>query len=408
MKNKFNLSKVMSIIVCILIIVVIFQPPMLAKEKVTIAYVGPMTGSVANMGLGARNSVILAVNQYNRGEFGEKKYEYAVKSFDDECSPTAAVRVAEKAVSDVSVMGVVSHYCSIAGMATKPIYTRSKVGSIVWGAVAPSITIPSSKYINRICGTLREQNDATAKWAREFAPAFYGVDLNTFVLICDSSEYGRMNKEYFSKSIKKYGGEILAVYDVAVGQLDFSTELTKAKALNPDVIFYGMIMPEAARARGQQYKLNIDSLMLSCSGAYIQSFCDSIGKEALEGCIAFSEAAPPEMYAGGSAFDVAYKKENFKQLHESYGIYAYSAARVIMDIVEKIGPDSSEKVADEIANLDIEDSPIGPVKMDENGQNIKVPYYSYVGQDGNWVIWENSEYATKGRIPVGIKRLLNK
>ena len=79
-----------------------------------------------------------------------------------------------------------------------------------------------------------------------------------------------------------------------------------------------------------------------------------------------------------------------------------------MDIVEKIGPDSSEKVADEIANLDIEDSPIGPVKMDENGQNIKVPYYSYVGQDGNWVIWENSEYATKGRIPVGIKRLLNK
>lgn len=407
MKSRFNLSKVMSLIVGILIIIVIFQLPMLAKEKVTIAYVGPMTGAVANMGLGARNSVILAVRQYNRGEFGEKKYEYEVKSFDDECSPTAAVRVAEKAVSDASVMGIVSHYCSIAGMATKPIYKRAKVASVVWGAVAPSITIPSSKYINRICGTLREQNDATAKWARKFVPDFYGVDLDTFVLICDSSEYGLMNKEYFSKSVKKYGGEILAAYDVAVGQLDFTTELTKAKALNPDVIFYGMIMPETGRVRGQQYKLNIDCLMLSCSGAYIQSFCESIGKEALEGCIAFSEAAPPKMYAGGLAFDTTYKKENFKQLSENYGIYAYSAARVIMDIVEKVGPDR-EKIVDEIANLDIEDSPIGPVKMDENGQNIKVPYYTYVGQDGNWVLWEDSEYATKGRIPIGIKRLLNK
>ena len=166
-------------------------------------------------------------------------------------------------------------------------------------------------------------------------------------------------------------------------------------------------MPEAARVRGQQYKLNIDCLMLSCSGAYIQSFCESLGKEALEGCIAFSEAAPLKMYAGGLAFDATYKKENFKQLSENYGIYAYSAARVIMDVIEKVGPDR-EKVVDEIANLDIEDSPIGPVKMDENGQNIKVPYYTYIGQDGNWVIWEDSEYATKGRIPIGIKRLLNK
>lgn len=407
MKTKFNLNKIINLIVCILILIVIFEFPVLAKEKVAIGYVGPMTGAVANMGLGARNSVILAVRQYNRGEFGEKKYEYEVKSFDDECSPTSAVRVAEKVASDASVIGIVSHYCSIAAIATKPIYERSKVASMVWGAVAPSVTIPSSKYITRICGTLREQNDATAKWARKFVPDFYGVDLDTFVLICDSSEYGQTNKEYFSKSIKEYGGEILAVYDVAVGQLDFTTELTKAKALNPDAIFYGMIMPEAGRVRGQQYKLDIDCLMLSCSGAYIQSFCESIGKEALEGCIAFSEAAPPKMYAGGLAFDTTYKKENFKQLSENYGIYAYSAARVIMDVIEKVGPDR-EKVVDEIANLDIEDSPIGPVKMDENGQNIKVPYYTYIGQDGNWVLWEDSEYATKGRIPIGIKRLLNK
>jgi len=406
MKNKKFFNRLFCLSICILILIAIFQFSVLAKEKVAIGYVGPLTGATANMGMGARNSVELAVIQYNRGDFGEKKYEYELKIYDDECSPSAAVNVAEKVASDPSVKGIVSHYCSVAALAAKPIYARNQVVSIAWGAVAPDITIPSPKYITRICGTLREQNDFSAKWAREFVPSFYGVNLDTFVLICDSADYGQMNKEYFTHSVQKYGGEVLAVFDIAMGQLDFTTELTKAKALDPDAIFYGMIMPETARVRSQQYKLDIDNLMISCSGAYIDSFGEAIGKDATEGCIAFSEAAPPKMFAGGLEFDNAYQKENFKQGYEKYGIYAYTAARAIMDAVEEVGPDR-EKVADVIANLDIDNSPIGPVQMDENGQNIKVPYYTYVGQDGEWVLWEDSEYATKERIPSGIKRLLD-
>ena len=65
-----------------------------AKEKVKIAFVGPLTGSNSQHGIGGRNSAELAVELMNADP--ATKYEYELVAFDDECKPNVGVQVVTK------------------------------------------------------------------------------------------------------------------------------------------------------------------------------------------------------------------------------------------------------------------------------------------------------------------------
>jgi branched-chain amino acid transport system substrate-binding protein len=377
--------------------------PALAKQKVRISFIGPLTGGNASMGLGGRNSFDLAVRQYNRGMFGDKKYEYEMVVENDECVPATGVRVATKVASDPTIIAGASHYCSMVGISTKPVFIQYKFPSMIWGAVLPAITIPSSgKYITRINGTQREQNAFHANWSRNTLKKTYGIAPENYVVIHDITDYGKGHADYFISSVEKLGGKILARMGVTIGQDDFTAELTKAKTLKPDVIYYGGLTPEGARLRVQMEKLGIKAGYEGTSGILNEDFNKTVGSKVAEGCTAFGEGAPFEKLPGGKEFFANYQKEGFKDEPEFYGIFAYVAAQLIMDAIEKVGPDR-EKVADLLFHTERQSSVIGPIKFDKDGQNVLPAVTAYVSQDGKWVVWEDSEYATGKRILPTIK-----
>jgi branched-chain amino acid transport system substrate-binding protein len=67
-----------------------------------------------------------------------------------------------------------------------------------------------------------------------------------------------------------------------------------------------------------------------------------------------------------------------------------------MEEIEKVGPNRAKLTA---ALGDIKNRPsiVGPVTFDEYGQNITPLTTKYVVQDGKWVVWDESEYATGKR-----------
>ena len=69
-------------------------------ETVKLAFIGPLTGGNAAMGLGGRNSFELAVKEEN--ENPDNKYTYEVVVIDDECKPDVGVQAALKA-ADIAV-----------------------------------------------------------------------------------------------------------------------------------------------------------------------------------------------------------------------------------------------------------------------------------------------------------------
>src|SRR5436309_11948737 len=80
----------------------LFSGTGVAKDKVKVAFIGPLTGGVAANGIGGRNSAELAVKLRNADT--KAKYEYELVVLDDECKPNIAVQVATKAGTDRGVI----------------------------------------------------------------------------------------------------------------------------------------------------------------------------------------------------------------------------------------------------------------------------------------------------------------
>jgi branched-chain amino acid transport system substrate-binding protein len=66
-----------------------------------------------------------------------------------------------------------------------------------------------------------------------------------------------------------------------------------------------------------------------------------------------------------------------------------------MKAIEKVGPDRA-KLVEAIDKTDTEDI-IGRIHFNEYGQNDSALVTAYISQDGKWVPWSDSEYASKKR-----------
>ena len=362
-----------------------------AKDKVKVGFIGPLTGGVSVNGLGGRNSADLAVKLRNAD--AKTKYQYELVVLDDECKPNVAVQVATKMAADKEIIAGATHYCSAAAIATVDTYHKFGFPVIVWGAVLPDITY-RNKYaeIHRVNGTMINQNDANAELISK-------LGYKTVAVIHDTTDYGKGHNEYFRKALDKIGSaKIVGTFGVTADQQDFTSELTQIKSLNPEVIYFGGLTPIGVRVRSQMDKLGIKAVFDGTSGIVSDAFIQGLGPLA-EGALAFREGAPVEKLPGGKFFMENYAAQKYDNPPEAYGAFAYAAMDMIIDTIEKVGPDRKKVIA-ELAKVKDRNSIVGKITFDDHGQNTVPVITKYVIQDGKFVEWDDSEYASgKRKLP---------
>ena len=193
----------------------------------------------------------------------------------------------------------------------------------------------------------------------------------------------------------------MATFGVTADQQDFTAELTQIKAQNPEAIYFGGLTPIGVRIRAQMDKLGLKAQFDGTSGIVNDDFIKALGPLA-EGALAFREGAPAEKLPGGKKFLEDYNKQGYSNPPEAYGPFAYAAAELLMDAIEKAGPDR-KKIIKELANVKDRDSIVGKITFDDHGQNTVPAIAKYVVQDGKWLTWEESEYASGKRKLTGGK-----
>jgi branched-chain amino acid transport system substrate-binding protein len=362
-----------------------------AKERVKVGFIGPLTGGVSANGIGGRNSADLAVRLRNAD--ASAKYEYEMVVLDDECKPDVAVQVATKMAADKDIIAAATHYCSVTAIATVDTYHKFGFPVIVWGAVLPDITY-RNKYdeIHRVNGTMINQNDANAE-------LISSLGYKTVAVIHDTTDYGKGHNQYFSSALARIGkAKIVGTFGVTADQQDFTAELTQIKALNPQVIYFGGLTPIGVRIRLQMDKLGIKAVFDGTSGIVSDAFIQGLGPLA-EGTLAFREGAPIEKLPGGKFFMEKYNAQKYPDPPEAYGAFAYAAMNMILDTIEQVGPDRKKVIA-ALGNVKDRDSIVGKITFDDHGQNTVPLITKYVVQDGKFVEWDDSEYASgKRKLP---------
>lgn len=361
-----------------------------AKETVKVGFIGPLTGGVSAIGIGGRNSAELAVRLKNLDR--RAKYTYKLVSADDECKPAAAAQRAAKMAANKDIVAAVTHYCSPAAAASVGIYHKSGFPIVIWGAELPDITY-RYKYpeIHRVNGTMIKQNETNAEHLT-------GLGYKTFVIIHDTTETGYGHMQYFAEALEHNGGKILGTFSVGADQQDLSAELTQISALKPDVVYFGGLTPLGIRVRSQMDSLGINAVFDGTSGIVSDDFIRKLGPLA-EGTLAFQEGAPLEKLPGGKFFLEKYAQQKFDHGPEAYGPFAFAAMSLILDAIEKAGP-NCPKIIEALRRVENRDTILGKVTFDDYGQNTIPAVTKYVIQDGKFVVWEDSEYASgKRKLP---------
>lgn len=375
----------------VMVMIMAFISPALAQEAVKIAFIGPITGTAADMGLGGRNSFLLAVREAN--ESGLFPFRIEPMVLDDAGDPAVALTAAMKAVADSNVVAVVPHWNSACALATVHTFHRAGVPAVIWGAIHPDITYGNDyKEITRVCQVAKVQDYFLVRFLMDLGYKNYSV-------IHDKTSYGEAHANSFIEAVTEFGGQILSRDGTTEGERDFSPILTMIKPRNAEVIFYAGYHTEAAFIKMQMKELGMNQLLVGITGMSAETFNELAGEDA-EGSIHAREGIPMAELPGGRKFVAAYEAAGFAEPYEAYGPFAYEATNVVLAALKKVGADR-RKLIDEIAITKNFDLIFGGWSFDDHGQTDLELYRAYVSQDGEWVVWEKSEYAA-GKRPLPI------
>lgn len=345
-----------------------------AQTTIKVGFIGPISGGNAQQGLGAKNGFLLAIDQWNATPSVPFKVEGVV--LDDASDPQTGVSAALKLVNDRSVVAAIGHWNSPVALATLPVFNRSQMPFIVWGAISPKITEQNFPNTARVTPTLVNENKPLAEWAAS------GLGAKRVAIITDTSDYGRANLQWFGHYYKAAKGTVVAEESFPVGTNDFRSILTKVKSLRPDAVYFGGVITEAGILRKQMAELGMTQPMLGISGISDPQLIQIAGPAA-DGTIVGVPKA--QNNPKQDAMNAAYAAKGYAEAQSPYTKYAYDATGLLLKAIKTAGTKDKVAIAKAVRASRYE-GVLGTTTFDSNGQTqIPVDIELRTVKGGQWV-----------------------
>ncbi len=331
-----------------------------------IGFFGALTGDAANLGINIKNGAELAVNQYN-----EKNADCKVTlvSFDSQGDPSVAPALAQKAITDKKLVGIVGPAFSGESKAADPIFDKAGLNIISASATNPDLSENGWKTFHRVLGNDATQGPAASKYIKDVLKA-----QKTFV-IDDSSEYGKGLADIVRKDL---GGMVSGNDSIQQKQTDFSGSVTKVRASNSEALFFGGYYAEAALLVKQLRGAGWDGTFVAADGVMDDCFIKAAGAAA-EGAVITCPCLPPDQ---APEFAAAYKKA-YNSDPATYSAEAYDAANVFLAGVAA-GKTASEDMTAFIKSYD-QPGVTKRIKFDAKGEPAEVTVWAYKVEGGKIV-----------------------
>ncbi|WP_435922001.1 ABC transporter substrate-binding protein [Paenibacillus sp. DYY-L-2] len=331
------------------------------SDTIRIGLAAPISGTQAQYGQAFKNGAELAAAQVNEaGGIDGKKVEIVVQ--DDKGDSNEAVNVANKFVSDKSILAVVGHFNSSATLATAPVYNKNKIVEISPSSSAPGVT-DAGEYTFRVITTDAFQADYLANWTKELG---YGK----VALIYEQSDFGLGLLDVYKKSAPANNVDIVAAEAYNPGDKDFSTVLTKIKEKQPEAIFIGGFYNEAALIAQQAKKLNLNVDFIGVDSLYSEALLE-LGKDSVEGFKLIGFFFPGGENAEATKFAEQYQAA-YNSKPDTYAAYSYVATSVVLEAIKEKGADR-ESIKTYLETLKDYKGATGVLSFDENGDVITTP-----------------------------------
>jgi branched-chain amino acid transport system substrate-binding protein len=329
-----------------------------------IGAMGALSGANASIVIPSVDGAELALDQWDNDEC-----DVTLERFDTEGDPAKATPVATQIAGDETFIGVIGGAFSGETRATKTIYQDGGVPMISQSATATDLTQDEPvEVFHRLVPYDDYQGAAIAKYLTDEAGA-------KKVFVVDNSEaYG----EPLADRVEETLGDAMVQRDkTQVGQTDFAPTISKMESAEPDAIFYGGYIAEAAPLLKQIRDAGIDVPFVGGDGLYGADFGNAVGP-AGEGAIVMCPCAPIEE---DSTFAADFE-DKFGNAPGAYAAEGFDAMNIFLAALDD-GARTREEVLDFVNSYE-GDGLSKQIAFDENGDVPKenVSYWAYKNTDG--------------------------
>jgi branched-chain amino acid transport system substrate-binding protein len=294
------------------------------KTELKLAFVGPLTGDYANLGIFIRDGAKIAVDQFNESN---DEYSITLDEFDTQGNPANAPGQLDRYINDEDIVGVVGP--AFSGETNAVLPTLQEEGLVMVSASATNVDLATAVPADGVFHRVLPDDAAQANGLVKYMTA--KLDLQTIGIIHDNSDYGKgLAVDQLTPLLGPAGIEVVGTETIDPASQDFSSAVNAFAADPPDALFFGGYYEAGGRLKKQLSDAGVDSQFIAADGALDVGFVEAAagtGDGALLSCPCYfaSTAAPGEI----GEFAAAYE-ESIGNPPGTYSTEAFDAANILL------------------------------------------------------------------------------
>lgn len=341
------------------------------QKTVNIGFIGPLTGDAANYGKLMTQAIKIAVEERNNaGGIGGMKVNFIAE--DSEGKVDKANAAMEKLASIDHVWGIVGAVFSSSSLAIAPKAQAQKIVMISPSSTHKDLTAIGD-YIFRDVANDALQAQVFGRYVAQV------MKIKTVAILYIKNDYSQGLAAGFKEAYEGAGGKVVDEETGLQGDKDFTTQLTKIKAANPQAIYLPNYVAEIEQSLSQIKQLGIKAQILSSDG-FSNPEVLSVSGAAANGVI-FSGPEASAKSAKTTAFEQQYQTK-WGEAPDAFSLNSYDAANIIMDAIQtayNAASPADQKavkldrglIRDAVAKTSSYDGVSGTITFDKIGDVIK-------------------------------------
>ena len=318
-----------------------------AAGEIVIGNASSLTGTAAQYGISTYEGLEVAMEEINAagGVLGKK---IALLKGDDSGDPRQAVNVVQKFITRDKVLVILGAELTGTTRVTAPISNQAQMVQFTASATGAGLT-DNLPYVFR--------NALPEAYAIPFVveAAKKKFKIGSVVIITSYNlDYSVDLTKIYEKALAAAGIKVQDKISYAEGDIDFSAQVSKLKALKPETVVMTGYYQESAQLMIEMRKQGINCPILGSNGFNDPKILDLAGK-AMEGANWASGFFPDNPDPKVKKF-VARVQEKYKKKPNQFHAQAYDALYLIAEAINKAGvtestPANRTKIRDALSGI---------------------------------------------------------
>ncbi len=345
------------------------------SEAIVIGVVLPLTGHLASAGELMKQGFDLARHEINAVQPSNRQFTFIIE--DDTSTPEGAVAAFNKLIDADGVSVILGPASS---SATKEAFPVAQENQVV--AISPTSGERGLSAIGDFVFRIPLTTDVVVPKGIEVTYAKLGYQ-RVATMYDEIDGFSTDRDAALQEAFTARGIEVLATEPFRSGDTDFSAQLTRIQALEPDAIFVSALPPEKPGILTQAAQLGISVPFIVSSLTDVE--VEAAGAAA-EGTITFIGWLSTDNTSKNQAFVQNYS-ETFGMEPNVFAVSSYAAVYILAEAIKNAASTDATAIRDALANIRDLDTVLGKFSFNADGDAVYEPKIMIV-KDGILQLFE--------------------